>query len=55
MKSLATRLRQALDTGELKSNIEPADLARILCGVMNSLALRARWRVADNARGHRGS
>jgi TetR/AcrR family transcriptional regulator, copper-responsive repressor len=39
---LATRLRQALDTGELKSNIEPADLARVLCGVMNSLALRAR-------------
>jgi TetR/AcrR family transcriptional regulator, copper-responsive repressor len=39
---LATRLRQALDSGELKSDLEPADLARVLCGIMNSLALRAR-------------
>jgi TetR/AcrR family transcriptional regulator, copper-responsive repressor len=39
---LEARLRQALEHGELKSPIEPAALARVLCGVMNSLALRAR-------------
>jgi AcrR family transcriptional regulator len=39
---LEARLRCAMDQGELTSNIDPAALARVLCGVMNSLALRAR-------------
>jgi AcrR family transcriptional regulator len=39
---LAERLRHAVDQGELKTDIEPATLARLLCGIMNSLALRAR-------------
>ena len=39
---LAARLRHAVDQGELKTDIEPAALARVLCGIMNSLALRAR-------------
>jgi TetR/AcrR family transcriptional regulator, copper-responsive repressor len=36
------RLRQALDSGEIRSEIAPADLARVVCGIMNSLAVRAR-------------
>jgi TetR/AcrR family transcriptional regulator, copper-responsive repressor len=39
---LAERLRYAVDHGELKTDIEPATLARVVCGIMNSLALRAR-------------
>ena len=39
---LAARLTEAVASGELVTPIEPATLARILCGVMNSLALRAR-------------
>lgn len=39
---LEARLRHAIQHGELKTQLEPAVLARILCGVMNSLALRAR-------------
>jgi AcrR family transcriptional regulator len=39
---LAERLRHAVDQGELQTDIEPATLARVLCGIMNSLALRAR-------------
>ncbi|MBB5191156.1 AcrR family transcriptional regulator [Silvimonas terrae] len=39
---LAARLRDAVESGELVTAIEPATLARVLCGVMNSLALRAR-------------
>jgi TetR/AcrR family transcriptional regulator, copper-responsive repressor len=39
---LEARLRQALERGELKSDIEPAALARVVCGIMNSLAVRAR-------------
>ena len=39
---LESRLRQGIDSGELKSDLEPADLARVVCGVMNSLAVRAR-------------
>jgi TetR/AcrR family transcriptional regulator, copper-responsive repressor len=39
---LEARFRDALQQGELKSPIEPAALARVVCGIMNSLALRAR-------------
>lgn len=39
---LEARLRHALEQGEIDSNIDPAALARVVCGVMNSLALRAR-------------
>jgi TetR/AcrR family transcriptional regulator, copper-responsive repressor len=39
---LEQRLRHAVNQGELKTDIEPATLARVLCGIMNSLALRAR-------------
>lgn len=39
---LEARLRYALANGDLDSDIDPAALARVLCGVMNSLALRAR-------------
>jgi len=39
---LETRLRRAVADGELSDRIDPAPLARVLCGVMNSLALRAR-------------
>jgi len=38
---LETRLR-AVRRRELSTEIDPAALARVLCGVMNSLALRAR-------------
>ena len=36
------RLRYAVEQGEIESDIDPAALARVVCGVMNSLALRAR-------------
>lgn len=36
------RIRYALERGELRSSIAPAELARLACGIMNSLALRAR-------------
>jgi AcrR family transcriptional regulator len=39
---LEARLRRAVEHGELKTGIEPAALARVACGIMNSLALRAR-------------
>jgi AcrR family transcriptional regulator len=39
---MEARLRHALAHGELKSDLDPAVLARVLGGVMNSLALRAR-------------
>lgn len=39
---LAERLVKAVASGELITPVEPATLARVLCGVMNSLALRAR-------------
>ncbi len=39
---LEARIRRALDAGELDTRLEPADLARLACGIMNSLALRAR-------------
>ena len=39
---LEARLRHALEQGEIESDIDPAALARVTCGVMNSLALRAR-------------
>ena len=39
---LEGRLRHAIEHAELTTNIEPGALARVLCGVMNSLALRAR-------------
>ena len=39
---MEARLRHALAHGELKSDLDPAVLARVLDGVMNSLALRAR-------------
>ena len=39
---LEARLRHALEQGEIVSDIDPAALARVVCGVMNSLALRAR-------------
>ena len=39
---LEARLREAAARGELAPDIDPASLARVLCGVMNSLALRAR-------------
>ena len=39
---LEARLRHASAHGDLNTDIEPAVLARVLSGVMNSLALRAR-------------
>jgi TetR/AcrR family transcriptional regulator, copper-responsive repressor len=39
---MEARLRHAIAHGELRTDIEPAALARILCGIMNSFALRAR-------------
>lgn len=39
---LEARLRDAVKRGELSTEIDVAALARVLCGVMNSLALRAR-------------
>jgi len=39
---LEARIRHALDAGEFRSRLEPGDLARLACGIMNSLALRAR-------------
>lgn len=39
---LQMRLRKAQLEGELPRDGDPAALARVLCGVMNSLALRAR-------------
>lgn len=39
---LEARLRYAVEQGEIESDIDPAALARVVCGVMNSLALRAR-------------
>lgn len=39
---LEARLRDAVQRGELSTEIDLAALARVLCGVMNSLALRAR-------------
>lgn len=39
---MEARLRHAVKQGELSTEIDPAALARVLCGVMNSLALRAR-------------
>jgi AcrR family transcriptional regulator len=39
---LEARLRYAAEHDELKTDIEPAVLARVVCGIMNSLALRAR-------------
>lgn len=41
-KILEMRLRQAQSRGELPRDSDPAALARVLCAVMNSLALRAR-------------
>jgi TetR/AcrR family transcriptional regulator, copper-responsive repressor len=39
---LEARLRRAVEQGELRTSFEPAALARVVCGIMNSLALRAR-------------
>jgi AcrR family transcriptional regulator len=39
---MEARLRTAVAQGELKTDIDPAVLARVLCSIMNSLALRAR-------------
>lgn len=39
---LEGRLRHALEQREIESDIDPAALARVVCGVMNSLAVRAR-------------
>lgn len=39
---LEARFRHALERGELKSSLGAGDLARLACGIMNSLALRAR-------------
>lgn len=39
---LEARFAHALEHGELKSGIGAGDLARVACGIMNSLALRAR-------------
>jgi hypothetical protein len=39
---LEARLRYATEQDELRTDIEPATLARVVCGIMNSLALRAR-------------
>ena len=41
-EQLQARFQHALDTGELKSGLGAGDLARVACGIMNSLALRAR-------------
>lgn len=39
---LEARIRRAQDAGEIDSSLDAADLARLACGIMNSLALRAR-------------
>lgn len=39
---LEARIRFAQRRGEITGNIAPGDLARLACGIMNSLALRAR-------------
>lgn len=39
---LEDRIRYAVGHGELKTSIDPALLARVACGIMNSLAVRAR-------------
>jgi AcrR family transcriptional regulator len=39
---LEARIRHAIERGELDIDVKPAALARLICGVMNSLALRAR-------------
>src|SRR5690348_9869420 len=41
-EQLQARFQRALDSGELKSRLNAGDLARVACGIMNSLALRAR-------------
>lgn len=41
-EQLEARFAHALEHGELKSEIGAGDLARVACGIMNSLALRAR-------------
>lgn len=39
---LEARFAHAMERGELQSGIGAGDLARVACGIMNSLALRAR-------------
>jgi AcrR family transcriptional regulator len=39
---LQARFASALERGELQSNIAAGDLARIACGILNALAVRAR-------------
>lgn len=39
---MEARIHLALERGELKSDIAAGDLARLACGIMNSIALRAR-------------
>jgi AcrR family transcriptional regulator len=39
---LESRFRAAAARGELATELDPAALARVICGVLNSLALRAR-------------
>lgn len=39
---LEARIRYAIKRGDLKTSVDPAALARIACGIMNSLAVRAR-------------
>lgn len=39
---MEARLREAVKRGELSTEIDLAALARVICGVMNSFALRAR-------------
>jgi AcrR family transcriptional regulator len=41
-EQLEARIDQAVRHGEFESPIEPSVLARVACGIMNSLAVRAR-------------
>lgn len=41
-EQLEARITHAIHHGELETSIEPAVLARLACGIMNSLAVRAR-------------
>jgi AcrR family transcriptional regulator len=39
---LETRLRKAIDTGELKANVDPAALAVLASSLLHSISIRAR-------------
>lgn len=41
-EQMEARIRHAQQEGEIGSRLDPAELARLACAIMNSLALRAR-------------